>query len=181
MSILILIIYFINYLIIHNSYATMMDMEVLSMTNGNKPQKRISDIIRKLLKSSEVSIKEAALYLDCTEQSFRNKLSRDSFSLRDLIILCYLCNARLILEYGSHNAEDEIEFFNPYEYLPENDYNRIHKIQEQNFKQNFANMMIQLSKELPEEELGKMSSKELLDLLIQSTKKKLSSLDDNTP
>jgi len=41
--------------------------------------------------------------------------------------------------------------------------------------------MIQLSKELPEEELGKMSSKELLDLLIQSTKKKLSSLDDNTP
>ena len=80
------------------------------MTNDNKPQKRISDIIRKLLTSSEVSIKKAALYLDCTEQSFRNKLSRDSFSLRDLIILCYLCNARLILEYDSQDTEDELEF-----------------------------------------------------------------------
>lgn len=43
--------------------------------------------------------------------------------------------------------------------------------------------MIQLSKEFSEEELEKMSSKELLDMLIQSTKKKLhktSSLDDNT-
>lgn len=157
-------------------------MEVLNMANDNKPQKRISDIIRKLLKSAEVSTKQAALYLDCTEQSFRNKLSRDSFSLRDLIILCYLCNASLRLEYDSLNAEDEFEFFNPSEYLSENDYNRIQKIQEQNFKQNFTNMMIQLSKEFSEEELEKMSSKELLDMLIQSTKKKLhktSSLDDN--
>lgn len=80
------------------------------MANDNKPQKRISDIIRKLLKSAEVSTKQAALYLDCTEQSFRNKLSRDSFSLRDLIILCYLCNASLRLEYDSLNAEDEFEF-----------------------------------------------------------------------
>lgn len=174
MSILILIIFYINHLIIYNSYATILNMEVLYMTNDNKPQKRISDIIRKLLTSSEVSIKKAALYLDCTEQSFRNKLSRDSFSLRDLIILCYLCNARLILEYDSQDTEDELEFFNPSEYLPENDYKRIHKIQEQNLKQNFANMMIQLSKEFSEEELEKMSSKELLDLLIQSTKKKAS-------
>ena len=44
-------------------------MEVLNMANDNKPQKRISDIIRKLLKSAEVSTKQAALYLDCTEQS----------------------------------------------------------------------------------------------------------------
>ena len=80
-------------------------------------------------------------------------------------------------------GEDEFEFLNPSEYLSENDYNRIQKIQEQNFKQNFTNMMIQLSKEFSEEELEKMSSKELLDMLIQSTKKKLhktSSLDDNT-
>lgn len=175
--------FYINHLIIYNSYATILNMEVLYMTNDNKPQKRISDIIRKLLTSSEVSIKKAALYLDCTEQSFRNKLSRDSFSLRDLIILCYLCNARLILEYDSQDTEDELEFFNPSEYLPENDYKRIHKIQEQNLKQNFANMMIQLSKEFSEEELEKMSSKELLDLLIQSTKKKLHQTpypDDNT-
>ena len=44
-------------------------------------------------------------------------------------------------------------------------------------------MMIQLSKEFSEEELEKMSSKELLDLLIQSTKKKLHQTpypDDNT-
>ena len=44
-------------------------------------------------------------------------------------------------------------------------------------------MMIQLSKEFSEEELEKMSSKELLDLLIQSNKKKLHQTpypDDNT-
>ena len=61
MSILILIIFYINHLIIYNSYATILNMEVLYMTNDNKPQKRISDIIRKLLTSSEVSIKKAAL------------------------------------------------------------------------------------------------------------------------
>ena len=46
------------------------------MTNDNKPQKRISDIIRKLLTSSEVSIKKAALYLDCTEHLLEIIISR---------------------------------------------------------------------------------------------------------
>ena len=59
------------------------------MEEIQKPKKNISDIVRKLLNSNDVPVKTAALYLNCTEQSFRNKLSRDSFSLKDLIILLY--------------------------------------------------------------------------------------------
>lgn len=140
------------------------------MEETQKNKKAISEIIRKLLKSNDVPAKTAALYLNCTEQSYRNKLSRDSFSLRDLIILCYLCNARLMIEYCSYKDGYDTDFFNPSDYLSKEDYERIHKIEQENFNENFTKMMIQLSKTIPEEKLEKMSSKELLDLMIKQSK-----------
>lgn len=149
------------------------------MKNSNEPQKKIRDIVRKLLNSNDVSIKTAALYLNCTEQSFRNKLSRDSFSLKDLIIICYLCNARFMIEYFTYKENYDLDYFDPSEYLPKDDYERIHKIEEQNINHNFAVMMTQLSKDIPAEILEKMSPKELLDLMIESTKEKLN-IDANS-
>lgn len=143
------------------------------MEEIQKTKKNIRDIVRKLLKSNDVSIKTAALYLNCTEQSFRNKLSRNSFSLKDLIILCYLCNARFMIEYCSYKEDYDIDFFDPSDYLPEEEYERIHKIEQKNFEENFTKMMIQLSKTIPEDQLEKMSSKDLLDIMIEQSRDKL--------
>lgn len=143
------------------------------MEEIQRPKKNISDIVRKLLKSNDVSVKTAALYLNCTEQSFRNKLSRDSFSLKDLIILCYLCNARFMIEYCSYKDDYDIDFFNPADYLSEEEYERIHKIEQENFAENFAKIMIQLSKTIPEDQLEKMSSKDLFDLMIEQSRAEL--------
>lgn len=149
-------------------------MEVrLYMEEIQKPKKNISDIVRKLLKSNDVSVKTAALYLNCTEQSFRNKLSRDSFSLKDLIILCYLCNARFMIEYCSYKDDYDIDFFDPSDYLSEEEYERIHKIEQKNITENFTKIMVQLSKTISEEQLEKMSSKELLDIMIKQSKDEL--------
>lgn len=137
----------------------------------NESKKRISDIVRKLLNSNKTSIKTAALYLNCTEQSFRNKLSRDSFSLRDLMILCYLCNARFMIEYLSYKADDEIDYFNPFDYIPEDDYTRIQQIQHKNFNENLPHLLSELSKVIPEDELLKMSPLEAIQYLVQDVKK----------
>lgn len=145
------------------------------MEEIQKPKKNISDIVRKLLKSNDVSVKTAALYLNCTEQSFRNKLSRDSFSLKDLIILCYLCNARFMIEYFSYKDDYDIDFFDPSDYLSEEEYERIHKIEQKNITENFAKIMVQLSKTIPEEQLEKMSSKELLDIMMNLSREELAS------
>ena len=75
------------------------------MSNSKHPKKKVSDIVRKLLDVGDMSIKEAAQYLNYTEQSFRNKLSRDSFSLRDLFILCDVCGASPMIEYSSADPE----------------------------------------------------------------------------
>lgn len=140
------------------------------MEEIQRPKKQISDIVRKLLKSNDVSIKTAAEYLDCTVQSFRNKLTRDSFSIKDLIILCYLCKAQFMIEYFSYKDDYDIDYFNPEEYLSDDDYERIRKIEHKQFTENITNMMIELSKIMPREDLEKISSKDLLDLMLEISK-----------
>lgn len=140
-----------------------------------KNQKNISDIVHKLLKSNDVPVKTAALYLNCIEQSFKNKLSRDSFLLKELIILYYLCSARFMIEYYSYKDYYDIDFFNPSDYLSEEEYERIHKIEQKNITENFAKIMIQLSKTIPEDQLEKTSSKELLDIMIEQSREQLAS------
>lgn len=143
------------------------------MDETQRPKKYISDIVRKLLKSNDISIKTAAQYLDCTVQSFRNKLTRDSFSIKDLIILCYLCRAQFMIEYSSYKDDYDVDYFNPSDYLSKEDYERIQKIEQQNFTNNFSKMMIELSKIMPEEELENMSSKDLLDLMLEISRNEL--------
>ena len=143
------------------------------MDETQRPKKYISDIVRKLLKSNDISIKTAAQYLDCTVQSFRNKLTRDSFSIKDLIILCYLCRAQFMIEYSSYKDDYDVDYFNPSDYLSKEDYQRIQKIEQQNFTNNFSKMMIELSKIMPEEELENMSSKDLLDLMLEISRNEL--------
>lgn len=143
------------------------------MDETQRQKKHISDIVRKLLKSNDISIKTAAQYLDCTVQSFRNKLTRDSFSIKDLIILCYLCRAQFMIEYSSYKDDYDVDYFIPEEYLSDEDYGRIHKIEQKNFTENFGRMMVDLSKIMPEEELERMSSKDLFNLMLEISRENL--------
>lgn len=64
-----------------------------------------SRIIKWLMNESSVSTSLLAEYLGCSTQTLRNKLSKDSFSLDDIIIAAYACGYSLSLV--GKNIQDE--------------------------------------------------------------------------
>ncbi|MCM1143742.1 MAG: nucleotidyltransferase family protein [Blautia sp.] len=80
-----------------------------------------------------------------------------------------------MIEYFSYKDDYDIDFFDPSDYLSEEEYERIHKIEQKNITENFAKIMVQLSKTIPDEQLEKMSSKELLDIIINQSREELAS------
>lgn len=82
-------------------------------------------MIKTLLEKSGISQSEIASYLDCSVQSFRNKMNRDSFSLYDLIVICHVCNADFTI-----TTSDNITTFNltPSELLTDTENERIKQI-----------------------------------------------------
>lgn len=65
-----------------------------------------SDIIKKMMNDSGLSQNDLADYLNCTISSLRNKFSRDSFSLYDFIVICYVCGYSFSICNGS--IDDDI-------------------------------------------------------------------------
>lgn len=57
-----------------------------------------SDLIKKMMNDSAISLTDMADYLNCTVSSLRNKFSRDSFSLYDFIIICDVCKYSLTIQ-----------------------------------------------------------------------------------
>ena len=78
-----------------------------------------------------------------------------------------------MIEYCSYKDDYDVDFFNPSDYLSKKDYERIQKIEQQNFTNNFSKMIIELSKIMPKEELENMSSKELFNLMLELSKNEL--------
>lgn len=69
-------------------------------SNGNKKgysdklffkENSKSEIIKTLMQGASLSQSDVAEYLNCTLSSLRNKFTRDSFSLYDFIVVCYVC------------------------------------------------------------------------------------------
>lgn len=83
-------------------------------------------MIKTLLDKSGISQSEIASYLDCSVQSFRNKMNRDSFSLYDLIVICHVCNADFTINIGNNDKPT----FNliPSEMLTDTENERIKQI-----------------------------------------------------
>lgn len=144
------------------------------MSNSKHPKKKVSDIVRKLLDTRDMSIKDAAQYLNCTEQSFRNKLSRDSFSLRDLFILCEVCGASPMIEYRSADPEyDCPDRIIPSDYLSESDFKRIYEIRKNNVNKNVSAVIEQLARELPEEELTKLTAEDIVNIMVDISRERI--------
>ena len=144
------------------------------MSNSKHPKKKVSDIVRKLLDVGDMSIKEAAQYLNYTEQSFRNKLSRDSFSLRDLFILCDVCGASPMIEYSSADPEyDCPDRIIPSDYLSDADFKRIKEIQKNNINKNISAVIELLEKELPEEEINKLTAEDIVNVMVDISRERI--------
>lgn len=149
------------------------------MDKDKTAQKTISNIVRKLLKSRDVSVKRAASYIDCTEQSFRNKLSRDSFSIRDLIILCYICDARLMIDYCAYTDDYDMDFFQLSEYLTQEDFKRVKALEKQYLWEDMIKWGISYGKTLTEEEFKNLTNEELGKLVKEQFRGKIALIDDN--
>lgn len=149
----------------------------MHMSNLKKPLKTISNNVRKLLKSNNISIKRAASYINCTEQSFRNKLSRDSFSIKDLIILCYVCNAKLIIDYCIYSDDFDMDFFELSDYLDNEEFERIKKLEQQYTSEDLISWIMSLTKKYSKEELETMSNKDLAALVQKQFNGKIAIID----
>lgn len=67
-----------------------------------------SDLVKEMIQASGISQIDLAEYLNCTINSLRNKLSRDVFSLYDLIVISYACNKTLTIT-NTDTLENDIE------------------------------------------------------------------------
>lgn len=56
---------------------------------------KIATHIKEMMKNADVTVPEAAECIGVSVGSFRNKLSKDRFSVNELIILCEICNYHL--------------------------------------------------------------------------------------
>ena len=73
-------------------------------------------LIKNMMNASNISLDLLAAYLGCKPQSLRNKFSRDSFSLDDLLITALACGFSVVLKNNSTNEEhpiDPVDFFKP--------------------------------------------------------------------
>lgn len=85
--------------------------------------KTIADLVKRLTKERNIPVKDLSEALGCTQQSYRNKLTRNSFSIKDLLIVLSLCGMSLgvidnikdvdplILTLKDYLTEEELESY----------------------------------------------------------------------
>lgn len=89
----------------------------------------IEEYVKDALSAKNISIKEAAEVLGYQEQSFRNKFTRHSISLRDLLIICTLLEGQLaVIDSLPCQVGQEFQpqfIFEAVDLLTEDDWKRI--------------------------------------------------------
>ena len=88
----------------------------MSSTN-EKEVSHISDFLRSMMKSSDVTPEMAADCISKPITSFRNKLSLDRFSIKELIIIAELCDYHLA--FVPDNVNQPTEFLLADKYISE--------------------------------------------------------------
>ena len=88
----------------------------MSSTN-EKEVSHISDFLRSMMKSSDVTPEMAADCISKPIASFRNKLSLDRFSVKELIIIAELCDYHLA--FVPDNVNQPTEFLLADKYISE--------------------------------------------------------------
>lgn len=87
----------------------------------------ISEKVKYIMATFNLSLDETAKFLGITTQSLRNKLNRDSFSIKDLVIISHMCTAELNIRFIVHDEIHPVVF--EYESLPKEDLDRIRKLE----------------------------------------------------
>ena len=91
------------------------DMTVVELVSKTWEKRKKTNLIKWLIKNSDISLDTLANYLNCSKQYLNNKLNRDSFSLEDLIITAYACDFTLSLLSNDGEKKyyiDVNDFFN---------------------------------------------------------------------
>ena len=93
----------------------------------NRPRTKL---IKTLIEQSNIDLETLAEYLDCSKQYLNNKISRDSFSIDDLIIAAYVCGYDLILASREGDKNRPVIRITKDKYFPSDDKTlaRIEKI-----------------------------------------------------
>ena len=87
---------------------------------------KISTHLKEMMKNADVTVPEAAECIGCSVGTFRNKLSKDRFSVNELMILCEICNYHLAfipnsleLDTSSCNDSTSPYLFDVDSYIPD--------------------------------------------------------------
>lgn len=114
----------------------------LPINKDTKPVDSVSDtwkgrpkanLVKWLMQQSDTSLDTIASYLGCSTNYLNNKLSRDSFSFDDLILVAYACGYTFVLvgnneEVGSHNSY-RVDLLNFFEENDPDSLSRISKLE----------------------------------------------------
>lgn len=111
---------------------------------------KVSDKIKQIFELFNLNLDETAKYLGITTQSLRNKFNRDSFSIRDLIIISHLCDGDLNIKFIIHDEIEPISF--DYDILSKDDIDRIENLDYEKAKNSIASLGTWLPKLSPEEQ-----------------------------
>jgi len=104
----------------------------------------VSEKVKHIMEIFHLSLDNVSEYLGVTSQSLRNKLNRDSFSVRDLIILSHLCNAELNIKFLAQDEMEPITFeFNS---LPQEDLDRLQQLELEKIQNTFEDLKNTISK-----------------------------------
>ena len=95
-----------------------------------------------------LSLDETAKFLGITTQSLRNKLNRESFSIKDLIIISHMCTAELNIKFLLNDEIPPVVF--EYKSLPKEDLERIEELETEKMKYALDNLKDTLAKFPPE-------------------------------
>lgn len=108
----------------------------------------ISEKVKYIMSTFNLSLEETAKFLGITTQSLRNKLNRESFSIKDLVIISHICTAELNIRFLANDEIHPIVF--EYESLPKEDLDRIHELEIEKMQYALENLEDTLSKLSPE-------------------------------
>ena len=81
------------------------------------------------------------------------------------MILCYVCDAKLMIDYCAYTSDYDMDFFELSDYLNEEDLERVNKLEKQYLTEDFAKWTVSFAKTLTEEEFKNMSNEELGELI----------------
>lgn len=88
-------------------------VDIVSETWKNRPK---ANIVKWLMQRSNTTLDAIAQYLNCSAHYLNTKLSRDSFSFDDLIVIAYACGFTFVLTNNKNESTesfrvDLIDFF----------------------------------------------------------------------